>query len=207
MTARQCPSLTQSQDSVCQAVGGCLRSDGISSSPPASGVSSHAPLAETVSLSWSRATEGWEQQISFGQWFVSATNHWMSLGFLSSAVLIVTPAPTVELYTDISLQGWRGHVSLSVSDHWTYSKKLLHINRLVGASSRFSCPLVLCTLSEGQGSSPLHRQNNGCLLHQQGGGSSVHASLYLDRRNVTLLPDPGDFSLSQTHPRQTQHCS
>ena len=207
MTARQCPSLTQSQDSVCQAVGGCLRSDGISSSPPASGVSSRAPLAETVSLSWSRATEGWEQQISFGQWFVSATNHWMSLGFLSSAVLIVTPAPTVELYTDISLQGWRGHVSLSVSDHWTYSKKLLHINRLVGASSRFSCPLVLCTLSEGQGSSPLHRQNNGCLLHQQGGGSSVHASLYLDRRNVTLLPDPGDFSLSQTHPRQTQHCS
>ena len=50
-TARQCPLLMWSQDSVGQAVCGCLRSDGISSPPPASGASSQESLAEAVSPS------------------------------------------------------------------------------------------------------------------------------------------------------------
>ena len=50
--------------------------------------------------------------------------------FLSSTVLIVTPAPTVELCRDSFLQGRGGHVDfLSVSGNWTCSKNLLHINR------------------------------------------------------------------------------
>ena len=77
----------------------------------------------------------------------------------------------------------------------------------VGARSGFSCSFVLCTLSEGQGNFSLLRQHDSCLLRQQGGGSSVHTSLCPDRRNVTLVPDPGGFSLSQTHSRQTKHCS
>ena len=77
---QNCAVLTRSQDSVGQAVCGCLRSDGFSNSPPASATSSQASLAESLGLQWSQATEGWERRISLGQWFVSATNHWMSRG-------------------------------------------------------------------------------------------------------------------------------
>ena len=46
-------------------------------------------------------------------------------------ILIVTPVPKVEFYTDTSLQSWGGHVdSLSMLGYWTYSEKLLHINKL-----------------------------------------------------------------------------
>ena len=88
-------------------------------------------LQRQFHLQWSQAMEGWEQRISLGQWVVSATDHWLSPGFLSSAVPIVKSAPTVELCTDASLQGCGGHVnSLSVSGYWTCSEKVLHIKRL-----------------------------------------------------------------------------
>ena len=34
-----------------------------------------SPWQKQFRLQWSQATEGWEQQISLGRWFVSAANH------------------------------------------------------------------------------------------------------------------------------------
>ena len=92
---------------------------------------------------------------------MSVADYWLSLGFLSDAVPMVTPSPMVELYMDTTLQGWGSHVdSFSALGYWTHSKKLLHINRL---ELVVAFRAVFCTLSEGQGSSPLHRQHEGYL--------------------------------------------
>ena len=60
------------------------------------------PLQRHFRLQWSM--EDWDQLISLGQWYVLATDHWLSPEFLFSTVPIVQPVPTVELYTDTSLQ-------------------------------------------------------------------------------------------------------
>ena len=134
-TARQCAALTRSQDSVGQAVGCCLMSDGISSSSPASGAASQASCAETVSPSVVSSHRSMGTTDFLNRPLVCVSNQSLDVPGVplqrSSDSHTVIPAPTVELYTDASLQGRGAHVdSVSVPGYWTYSEKLLHIDRL-----------------------------------------------------------------------------
>ena len=123
----------------------------------------------------------------------------MSPGFLSSTVPIVTSAPTVALYRDASLQGWGDHRdSFSASDFWTYSEKLLHINRLELEAAFRALRSFVHFLS---GRAEFH---DGCLLRQQGGGSSVLTSLCLDRKKCYFGVRVRGFL---SPPGQTEDCS
>ena len=136
------------------------------------------PLQRHFRLQWSQSTEDWDQLISLGQWYVRATDHWLYPEFLSSTVPIVRPVPTVELYTDASLQGWGGHVdSLSVSGCWTHTEKLLHINRLE-LEATFRSLQAFEQFLKGK-TVRLFTDNTtvACYVNKEGGARSTHLGL------------------------------
>jgi hypothetical protein len=89
------------------------------------------PVQFWLASHWSQKDADWDVSIRSDPELVQALSPWLNQSWLLAGIPLVTPTPTLTLFTDASLSGWGATLGdLHAKGSWSREEALRHINVL-----------------------------------------------------------------------------
>jgi hypothetical protein len=156
------------------------------------------PLQREFQDRWAQASSSWETLIPLGSWFLSATERWLDVTWLSRGVPIAPAAPSAEVFTDASLRGWGAHCGeQAVQGLWSPDLVGLHINLLELRAVALALEAFLPCLPKGV--IRIRSDNSTVVAYINRQGGTVSRSLSVQAESLLIWASEHGLSLVAVH--------